>query len=126
MNLIMIAPNVPERLTKKIYKLTAWISAVGILGALFVKLQAITNRQALSFFIGLFVLSISLWSQEMKRFEVRPHPLPGKFYQLEEVFIQWRWWGIMLTFLSALLMLLPMLDIFWPQVLPPTIHAFLA
>ncbi len=122
----MIAPNVPERLTTKIYKLTAWIGAVGILGSLFVKIQAISNRQALSFFIGLFVLSITLWSQEMKRIEVRPHPVPGHAYQLTEVFIQWRWWGILLTAISAILMILPILDIFLPWLLPETIQAFYA
>jgi hypothetical protein len=122
----MVTPSVPERVPKRIYKFTAGISAVGILGALFVKVQGITNRQALSIFIGLFILSITLWSQEMKRVGVRPHPVPGHLYELTEEFIQWRWWGVVLTLVSAVLMLLPTIDIFWPQILPPTIQAFLA
>lgn len=60
----------------------------------------------------------------MKRTGVRPHPLPGHYYQLTEIFVQWRWWGIALIPVSALLMLLPIIDVVWPQLLPSVVHEF--
>jgi hypothetical protein len=117
-------PNFPERFPRRIYQLTAWIGAIGILFSLVVKLQGITNREGLSFFTGLFLLSITIWSQQMKGTGLRPHPLPDRWYQITYYFIKWRWWGIAVTVVAAILMILPIVNIFLPQLLPDFVQAF--